>query len=454
MIDLLNTNIIKLKHVSVFILFIVLAPFVTLCFFAHPSFIDDYCFVEKFESLGLANAFFDWYNNWTGRYSLCFLMSLNHFFIGSLFLYRAIIVGMIALVPLLAFLSFKLFFKKQSSGFYISFTALFSFLYFYQLPSINEGLYWMTGAVAYQLPTLCLLVILILLFNICNNRGNKVINSMLSSLLVVILIGTNEISMATITLFLLLIIAYRLKFRIKNNKELFIIFMISVIASFFVIQAPGNNVRGELFPLANDWSQAIQMTILGFGYYIFQWVGISCLVAMVSLYILDKTKMLFSYHSLSIPFAWSSGIFLVVLLGGFFVPAWSTGQMPNPRAINVLFAIFVIGFFYHIFFFYQQFMARGAFEGISKIAVLLTACSIFFITLSSAKGVNNNIKTAYIDILSGKAYRFDCSMVNLYKSKEWIETFHKNALPISLSCETTESTYKGCPEKYIKEHYK
>lgn len=443
-----------MKYVSIFALLIVLAPFFALCFFVHPSFLDDYCFVYKFETMGLSDAFFDWYNHWTGRYSLCFLMSLNPLVIGSLFLYRLIIFFMIALVPVLTLCSLKVFFKKKSFNFYISFTTFFSFFYFYQLPSINEGMYWMTGALAYQLPTLCLFGVLITLVKICSSRGHKIINTLIASFLTVVLIGTNEISMATTVVFLFLIIAYRLFFKINSNKELFVIFVVAVTASFFVILAPGNHVREELFPLANDWKLAIQMTILGFGYYACQWLGISCLLAIVSLYILKKEKEAFQFDVFSTPVTVSIAIFLIVLLAGFFVPAWSTGQMPNPRAINVLFAIFVIGFFYHVFFFYQQFMVERSFDGISKIGGLLAACSIFFITFSFGKGVNNNIKSAYTDLLSGKAYLFDRSMINLYKSKVWNDDFSNEPLPVSLSFEASEHTYRGYPEKYINAHYK
>jgi len=442
-----------IKEVSMLGLILTLFPFFVLCFFVQPSFVDDYCFIIKTKELGLTSAFLDWYTHWTGRYSLCFLMSFNPLLIGSFFLYKLLIGFMIALLPLLVFFCFKRIFKNQERSFYISFTALFSLFYFYQLPSVNEGLFWMTGAVAYQLPTLCLLGLFILLHDLCTDRSNPWMTCLLSIILAVVLIGTNEISMVVYMTFLCLFTAFSFFKKTSHKKLLLILLFVSLVASLFVVCAPGNQTRATLFPMANDLPQALYMTLLGCLYYVGQWLAMSFVMMILAFYVLSKTKLELSKHALNLPVWMSAGSFVVILLAGFFVPAWATGQMPNPRAINVIFFVFLIGLFYHILFMYAFFITHQISIGTGKIGATLVIFFLFFLIFSPGKQSSNNIRTAYVDIVSGKAYDFHVSMIKSYQTGE-IEDLPQEMVPVSLRWETSDKPYGGCPEKYFKVYYK
>jgi len=439
--------------VSVSSLLLVLIPFFILCFFVHPSLIDDYCFVVKTNELGLANAFLDWYIHWTGRYSLCFLMSINPLLFGSFLFYRVITFGLIVLLPLLFFFLMKSISSKQSFRFNIGFTAVFTLFYFFQLPSVYEGLYWMTGAFAYQLPTLCLMAIFISLVEILVKERNTLWYTLLACVSSVVLIGANEISMATLVFFLFFLIAYRFFAKKKQSKELWLILLISILASLAVVLSPGNEQRTQLFPLAHDLPQAIKMTCLGFLYYVGQWAGLALMLTIIAFYILRTTNLSFIHHPISIPLWLSVSLLVSTLFIGFFIPAWATGQIPNPRAINVLFFIFLVGVFYHMIFVYQFLMLKDSMDEIGKITAKLVVFAVFFITFYPGKGINNNIKTAYVDLLSGKAYRFHLSMMQLYE-KGLINDFSKELIPTSIGQEITRKEYAGCPQRYFKKYYK
>ena len=118
-----------------------------------------------------------------------------------------------------------------------------------------------------------------------------------------------------------------------------IILMVSIVASVFVVLAPGNTVRGQLFPDGHNWIQTIKMVTLGFSYYTLQWLPMSLVVASLALWILKEMRIELGLHRLFIPLIASITIFALVLLASLIVPAWATGQMPNLRAINIVFFI-------------------------------------------------------------------------------------------------------------------
>lgn len=442
----------KTECISVAALIFILTPFLVLSFFSHPSFIDDYCFATKTMEQGLINAFLEWYNGWTGRYSLCFIMSINPLVFHSFFMCQVLLFSLIALFPLLLFFLVKTILPNYHLSVYLSITALFTGLYFYQLPSVNEGLYWMTGAFAYQLPNVCLLLLLILLTKQYASSKKRILSLLSSVFLVIILVGTNEISMATFFVFMTLIFVRPIVTQKKIYNNLLLLLSITVICSLVVIYCPGNKSRGELFPLSHNVWQAVKMTVLGFGYYSLKWSIMTCITVTLLIYTISKEKMEQNKLKLYVPFKISLLFFLTILFIGFFVPAWATGQMPNPRAINVLYLIFLLGVFYHALFFIQ---VIDQYVKINKSLIWIVGVLILCLTTYSGKYWTNNIKDTYADLWSGRAYRYDKTMLTLYKTGQ-LHILAKEYIPLSIVTisQLQEASYKGCTEQYIQYYYK
>jgi Family of unknown function (DUF6056) len=443
---------IKTEHIGAFVLFISIAPFFILCFFAHPSFVDDYCFATKTMEMGLMNAFLDWYINWTGRYSLCFLMSLNPLLIKSIWLCKALLSLLILLLPFASFYLIKAIFPKQKTGLYISLMALFNFFYLYQLPSVSDGLYWMTGAMAYQMPNICLIVILTLLIHARKKKNYLTLRYFFICLLAIVMIGANEISMLTFLLFIASLILLDLVKKQTLQLGLLLIFLVSIICSLFVIFAPGNNVRGSLFPMSHDVIWSLLITMVGMGYYSMQWLAVASLLTILILNVLRSYDFEWDVKSNKISLPISLLFFGMILLVGFFVPAWATGQMPNPRAINILFLIFLLGFFYHLAWVQQLFFKKHQDLKLDNKISMIVVLALFFITFYPGKLMNNNIKLAYVDLISGKASRYDNFMFTFYETGNLTELEAKPFQLISQE-ESFFSSYQGCPELYFKKYY-
>ena len=443
---------IRTEDISALALLVTIAPFFILCFFAHPSFVDDYCFATKTMEMGLMNAFLDWYINWTGRYSLCFLMSLNPLLIQSIWLCKALLLLFILLLPFVSFYLIKAIFPKQKTGLYISLMALFNFFYLYQLPSVSDGLYWMTGAMAYQMPNICLLVILTLLIHARKKKNYLTLRYFFICLLAIVMIGANEISMLTFLLFIAGLILLDLVKKQPLQPGLLLVFLVSIVCSFFVVFAPGNDVRGALFPMSHDLVRALLMTIVGMGYYGMQWLAVASLLSIVTLFVLRSYDFGWDVKSSKISFPVSLLFFAMILTVGFFVPAWATGQMPSPRAINILLLIFLLGFFYHAAWAQQLFFKEPQALKLDNKISIMVVLALFFITFYPGKGINNNIKLAYVDLISGRASHYNTSMFMLYKTGNLIELEEKPFHLISQE-EPFLSSYQGCPELYFKKYY-
>ena len=105
-------------------------------------------------------------------------------------------------------------------------------------------------------------------------------------------------------------------------------------------------------------------------------------------------------------------ISFIILNAGSFVFFWSTGIEPFPRSLNLIYFLFLILWFYNAINLmkYIRFKYNMTFE---KIPLYLFGVSflliIFFLSLE------NNIKTAYGDLLSGTAEKYDKELNERYE---------------------------------------
>jgi len=115
---------------------------------------DDYCTAGKLNSLGFWNAQSFWYNNWTGRYSFTFFVSIFELFESSIT--SVLPYFFIILLYLSFYVFFNTIFKKieveKQRLFSLLFTSLVVFIILFTVPNIRQNLYWMTGSTTYFLP--------------------------------------------------------------------------------------------------------------------------------------------------------------------------------------------------------------------------------------------------------------------------------------------------------------
>jgi hypothetical protein len=404
----------KKAFLFLFILLIIIGPFLALSFFCHPLPGDDYHFALRAMTIGSWNTLVESYVEWTGRYFLCGILSINPLIFDSLITYQFSIFAMILAFPVIAYFLFRTYLKTINSIKHIQFTVLLSFLYFYSLPNLNEGLFWFTGAIAYQFSNILWMLYLIVIgFILQPGSLSKALKAWLvfsAILLIVMISGCNEISMAVLLIFNIIVC---LKLFISNSDKKYTISLlvfISMIASFVVIAAPGNAIRTSLFPDNHNFVITIYMSFLGGVYYLMQWLFMTLLISIYVIYVFDN-KFPKSNNIFNVSPIFSLCILGILLAVGFIVPAWATGQMPNARAINVIFMFFVIGWLYNLMVLINYYNNKGTPIPIMHRNYLIAiTATIFLITFNPSKIVNNNIKYAYMSFASGKAQEYNKEM--------------------------------------------
>src|SRR5439155_20770188 len=133
------------------------------------------------------------------------------------------------------------------------------------VPVLGENFYWYTGAVTYQLSSVLLLAQVALFIRALRRRtasGTSMLVAM-SGLLVVFVVGMNEIAM-------LLAVAFYGAFgafaALRDNRRAatasLVCFAAAVAAGLAVWLAPGNAVRAALYPTKHELVRTVAMTAM------------------------------------------------------------------------------------------------------------------------------------------------------------------------------------------------
>lgn len=211
--------------------------------FAVPS-ADDYAYANLTKNQDFWHSQLNSYLGWSGRYTATFLIT----WFGAYHLQQYWLVPWITLClsfSSFSFLFWTLFFRLRRTRFFfvfpISFFALFisSSVAGHGVGVINEGFFWLSGAVTYQIGAGLYFLAVSCFIWLARGRY-KTINLFCSSSLFLFAMGCNEtlmlLSFGTVIILLWL---YRKNFQVSYLLVFFI-----VLSCFFVVLfAPGNSVR-------------------------------------------------------------------------------------------------------------------------------------------------------------------------------------------------------------------
>ena len=391
-----------------------LLPFVFLARYDHPS-ADDYGYALQLPTHGLWHMVTDYYFNWTGRYSIAFIYWFSPVNYHSLAQYRIFPVLMIFLFTVAAILMLK-----SLVGQYLSFpqviglTCLLVFLYFSKAPSISEAFYWYSGASVYQLANILGMLLVAVLVRRNGRQKTAVWQIPLCALLCIIIIGCNEVSLIITVLFTL----YHTKTRYSENSQFDpgLVFLCIVCLVFALVEAlaPGNFVR-----LHSGHSRSVAWTIAGSlsitAVYVTQWAGplLAVSVIYIPFFGIPLAQKMKSGQTTADPVKDLVWFFLgtFCLLQVFVI--WMAGGSGLGRIFDVIYLFFIVCYFCILQLLLNKNLERIA--GVTNYAAApgLLGLALF---LASLFDINNNISTAYLDIVSGKARQYDRELANRLKT--------------------------------------
>ena len=393
-----------------FLLFLLLLPFLVLSFYDSPS-ADDFIFSAVVRNHGFFTHFKQVYFNWSGRYFGTFIVALNPLVFGWEFGYK-----LLPPILLLVFYSGIYFFinniftENNSIVRKHVISLTFLLIYINNIPSTAECVYWMTGSLAYFLPASLSLFFFGLFVRSAYSERNNIMMLPLMIILAIMIAGSNEINMLFLLEFTTIIIAYRFITKRKISKSYFITWITIILASFVVISTPGNYNRMQYFPGNSDMAFSLQCCALSFlkisGQFIrnpaFIIVSVIFIAFLPSFY---KNKIFRDTISIS-PF-YTIPISILILLSLYFPVVFSTGLNPALRIHNCVSLFFILIWFLNIAIIYNYLLNKNKVIVIEvpPYLIKLLAIAAFILTItqfSKEPGKNiiceGNIFRAFYDL--------------------------------------------------------
>jgi len=328
---------------------LIILPFLFVAFFNYPS-ADDFVFAYKVKSMGFFQAQYDWYVHWTGRFFSTFILSLHPLVFNSNLLYKLYAITLILLTLHAIYRFVKLIFNNKPTYVVLFFTCLLTGVYLNNMPILVQGIYWMPGAITYQLANILLLHFFV---NIIND--NKNINRwkyyILNAIFIIAICGSNETSMVVVFVGLILFLFYKFIINKIISKKLMFFISIVIVCSTIVLVAPGNFIRNNSF---NEVDLMLLVNIIlqsfyeGIQLFISWWLSWEIFI-LSFLFIVIKNQSIIKIPQIR-KTRWLVVVFVIISLflmiaASVSLSLWYGGEL-LPRALNVSYWIFLIGWIF------------------------------------------------------------------------------------------------------------
>jgi len=407
---------------------IIIAPFFIISFYVHPC-QDDYWYSFRAMDLGFFEAQKWWYNTWAGRFFSVAVLSLSPLVIKWFFGYKLIPVMLIVLFFFtLQLLVKELFLNTFGTKERLSITFFLVSLYLLYMPSICDAFYFSAGSLTYMLSAILMILFISLLlryfFNECISKRGKIIYLFLLVVLQVAIIGSHEIAMVLADLFTGILFVWYIFRHKKLSIVLSVLLIVAISVSFIVVLAPGNTVRikyvAQHYPSASEagniFLSGLKSLKAGAYFLLNLTINLYTLIGTiffipVAVKLSDTMKDRFNHFSVN-PLV-AIVIFLSIWILSFFPAFYSTGSRPPDRTLNFLYIFLMLGWFYliqvTIFFFKIKLNIRMR-ELPGYVYLILGL--VMFLILSQP----NNVRTAYGDLLRGRAAEYSRELNERYET--------------------------------------
>ena len=379
-----------------------------------------------------------WYNNAMGRYaSTAMLTTTNFWFSIANFKWFAFIQLLFLIGSLVTFV--RTLFESTSTRICIQISMILVVIYLHGMESVFEGFYLLSSNVTYQMAAGISLLFFTALIKKNRATGKaKLVWLLLAAILIITIVGMNEMSMLILAGVFLPIVF----FRFLANRQLdiadVVLVLILLVSAFIEISAPGNYTRMTYYEGSKNLPLAIGLS-LSSGFFLFiKWLTTSLLLPVTLLFVSfqpsrqSTNNKLYNYPNIA------TALLLLIPIGCLFPIFWSMGMETLPdRVVDTIFLFFIIAWFIMIGAWMKYFSERELFSfqipkflqiGLSVFIVF----NLFFsgIDLNKDKAilsdntgnklfklftVQSNIGNAWKDLISGDAYSYHLDQQNILK---------------------------------------
>ncbi len=338
--------------VVVFILSLctIFSPFFFLTFFNHPA-ADDFCLAVSFRDSGLDNLFdvvLDYYQNWNSRYfSIALIGAFSNSF-GLIEGYK--------FAPTLLFIGWLIsscgFLKSIFDGvrlFTVATGALaFCIFYILTMPNVSTGFYWLTSAFIYQTGNIMAMGALACMIRLGTTKY-PYRYALAAAFLIFASIGSTELYIPFMTILVTVRTAYVVLTRSDRADVWIFLLVVTLVSAVLLGVAPGNEARGQHFVARHQFWFSLAASAYHAVMWFLQWIWEPLLWLTTLLYSLWLPTVSQKSHFLQririVHLAMVLPCWLLILLACFFAGFWAMGDTLPDRALNVVYLIFLIGWF-------------------------------------------------------------------------------------------------------------
>jgi hypothetical protein len=419
-----NNTLYTLQNLLYLVLFVLLVaaiiPFFLLTFYAHPS-ADDFSYAASYRSGDFWNHVVGEYLTWKGRYFAIFVTVFFHQSGDMIANYKyPLLINLTLIFFALYYLVRSVFEEKASFQQTLFCTLALGVFYIITLPKVSAALYWADGAFQYQVGSIVYILALGSLLRLYREVDAPFLSTLTSVLFIFAAIGSTEIFMISLSTLVGLIFLYKFFIEKQNRLPWSVVLAVTATSSALLLFAPGNALRMQFQPENNQqfWF-SIGRSLFHGGEALVNWAGNPTLWFLSILFIPVALYLIY-IKGVKKDASWARFFLVLALLLGqiwvCFFATWWAGATPAPwRTLNVIYLIFLVGWFFLLFELIAVLSMDRKLVYIDRIfsipSRLLMMVSI--ITLSVLLVGKSHMRDAYSALL-GSAAAYDHFMKDRY----------------------------------------
>lgn len=349
------------------------------------------------------------YLNWSGRWAGVGVENLLSSTTALPGAYPWFVFMLIATQCLLLYFAIWEFVLDTRQALYLS--AVIASVYWATMPSPQQGIFWIPGAVESQLPLTLgsLLFALVLSRRPTDSKQSTRLATIAASVLGFVTPAFHELAGGVLVLVLSAITATAFLWKSSQRKMWLIVWITSAIGFLVVFVAPGNSIRMAANPSRGKYLFMIKELLGATHYYVLPWcLDFKHWLLAVLLWfdpcvasLRRKLSGLSSFRAIgSFLLVWIS---LIIFAIGATI--WNLGGQPPGRTMNLIYGMFLIGWI-TLAFLVTRPHPSFSFHPAHRVATLSAALFL----LSAVVATSNNTVLSVADIVRGRARSWDAEL--------------------------------------------
>ena len=231
-------------HTALWILLAaVVVPFFLLIHYAQPS-ADDFCYADLFRHESFWGGIKGQYLGHKGRYATLFLTAAFHRLGGMLLTYQYVMILFLAALSVAMYVFVRALLEDATSRTRAVFLTLaLGALYLNTMTKVSATLYWLDGALQYQLGAIFVLLSLAGLLTL--HRTGRWPPAAAACACIFVAVGATEIAMMTLAAVVAVMAFDRMYRAGEDRRQWMAVIIMTLLSSALLLLAPGNYVREQ-----------------------------------------------------------------------------------------------------------------------------------------------------------------------------------------------------------------